>query len=380
MENNQFLKEISGIKPWNSESIKVNSIRYNQDYSLLTLGTSKGYRIFLTSNLKLCNEETEVNNNFGDISNAMTYFNSSLIFLLPSSFNDKYSNKELIIFDDFYQTILASFKDVKEEIINFFISKAVLFVINKSRIIIIELFSFKIIEIIESVCANSKLLSFNFLDYFAFSFSQDKNCIHIYNYINDNYKIVSKKKYIIKPPFDYIQIAQISPLGNLIGIISIYGNKLHLYYTHTGKLKECIFLGPNIQTIERIHFSEKKQNYLFIIKNNCKFNIYKIIKNQNEHPKCFCENYNDKNIMSGDSVKEEKSSGFFGFFRKSSKNKDIKEIHATFDCEGRILFADFDRNTNKDLIIIKYNGEFIKYHFNKKKCGNISPYVKVQWI
>ena len=381
MDDNQFLQEISKIKPWNSSStpIKVNSIRYNQDFSLLTLGTSKGYRIFLTSNLKQCNEETEINDNFGDIGIAMTYFNSSLIFLLPSYSNEKYSNRELIIFDDFYQSIIASFKDAKREIINFFLSKNILFIINTNRIIIIELFTFRIIEIIESVCTNNKLLSYNFLDYISFTFEPDKKFIHIYNYINNNYKITYKKKSIIKLPFDFVQVAQISPLGDLIGIISIFGNKMHLYYTQTGKLKECIYLGSSILTIEKMYFSQKKQNYIFIITNNDKYYIYKSKKI--EDPKCICENYNDKSMINGELVQEEKPSGFFGFFRKySKKNKDIKEIHAFFECEGRILFSDFDRNKNKDLIIIKYDGEFIKYRFIKKSCGNISPFVKIQWL
>ena len=39
---------------WNSgeHPVKVNSIRYNQDFILLTLGTSKGYKIFSIENLK----------------------------------------------------------------------------------------------------------------------------------------------------------------------------------------------------------------------------------------------------------------------------------------------------------------------------------------
>ena len=51
-KDSEFL-DLSKLTPWNSREypVLVNSIRYNQDYSLLTLGTSKGYKIFLTSNL-----------------------------------------------------------------------------------------------------------------------------------------------------------------------------------------------------------------------------------------------------------------------------------------------------------------------------------------
>ena len=380
MNDDQFIKEISSIKPWNSKEnpITVNSIRYNQDFSLLTLGTSKGYRVFLTSNLKLCNEETEINNNFGNINVAMVYFNSSLIFLLPSKNNEKYSNKELIIFDDFYQTKLASFKDKTEEIYNFFLSKNVLYVITLTRIIIVELFSFKIIEIIENTVYNGKLLSFNYNDYIAFTFNNDKKNIYIQNYNNENYKVMSRmKRTIHSSTFDFIQIFELSPLGDLIGVVSVFGNKMHIYYTKTGKLKECIYLGPIIQTIEKMLFSEKKPNYIFLLKNNNYFYVYKLNKVKNENPKCICDKYNDNDIFNNP---QKDKAGILGFMRKSSKNKDIKDPHTFSEYEGRILFVDFDRNKHKDLIFINYNGQFIKYHFNKKRSGNISPSITIQWI
>ena len=380
MNDEKFVKEVSSIKPWNSKEdpIKVNSIRYNQDFSLLTLGTSKGYRVFLTSNLKLCNEETEANKYFGNIMIANVYFNSSLMFLLPSKNNEKYSNKELIIFDDFYQAKLASFKVKKEEIYNFYLSKNVLYIITLTRIIIIELFSFKIIEIIENTVCNNKLLSFNYNDYLAFTFNNDKKSIYIHFYNNENYKVISRmKRTIYSSSFDFIQIFQLSPMGDLIGVASVFGNKFHIYYTKTGKLKECFYVGPIIQTIEKMLFSEKKPNYIFLLKNNNYFFVYKLNNLKNENPKCICDKYKDNEIFNNQ--KNDKA-GFLGFMRKSSKNKDIKDPHAYTQYEGRILFVDFDRNKHKDLILINFNGQFIKYYFNKKKSGNISPSLTIQWI
>ena len=235
MNDDQFIKEVSSIKPWNSKEnpITVNSIRYNQDFSLLTLGTSKGYRIFLTSNFSLCNIETEITNNFGDIMIAMVYYKSSLVFLLPSKYKEKYSNKELIIYDDFYQCKLASFKDKNEEIKNFFLSKNVLSVVTLNKIIIIELYSFKTIEIIEKINFINKLISFNFNDYICYTYLQDKKTVYIKKYESENYKIVSQMNKIINSSFNFIQMIQISPSGDLIGLVTIFGNKIHIYYTHS---------------------------------------------------------------------------------------------------------------------------------------------------
>jgi hypothetical protein len=374
------INEIKNIRPWNDKDdpIKVNTIRYNQDFSLLSLGTSKGYRVFLTSNLKLTHEITEANTNLGDILIAMTYYKSNLVFLLPKKNNEKYSNKELIVFDDFYQNILASFKDKNEGFINFGLSKNTLFIVALSKIIVIELFSFKVIEIIEKINSNNKLISFNYVDYLAYINLENKKEVCVNFYENLNYKLISKSHKKISIPFDYVQIINISPKGNYIGVVSIFGNKIHIYNTQTGKLKECIFTGPTVQTLEKMVFSEKKPNYILLVKNDFKLYVYKIGKTENS--KCICDKYSDKNMIGGESVQEEKNGGFLGFIRKSFKNKDIKEVHSFTEYDGKLIFADFDRNKHKDLFIINHSGLFNNFHFNKKKSGKISSKLSLQWI
>ena len=388
MSEKKIKNDISKLKPWNSKEnpVKVNSIRYNQDYTLLTLGTSKGYKVFFTEDLKLCQEESEEIKNLGDINIAMAYYKSSLVFFLPNKDNQIFTNKEIIIYDDFYQSKISSFKVKNEEILNFFIIKNSLYIITVRKIIVIELFSFKVIEIIEGINSSNKLISFNFFDFLGYTELDNKKNIHIINFQNENYKIVSKTRLLITTPYDFIQIIQLSQSGLYIGAVAIYGNKMHIYYTKTGKLKECIFLGPNIQTMEKMTFS-KKENYIFFQKKDSKFMIYKLEKNSNNNPKCICDKYDDKKLLSlSENNNGNKSGGVFSFMRRPSRMKDVKEIHAFGDYEGKLLFVDFDKtintnkNTNKDLIFINHNGELIKYHFNKKKSGNISPVVSIQWI
>ena len=383
LDNN--LKDLSKIEPWNSGefSVRVNSIRYNQDYTLLTLGTSKGYKIFLLETLKTCHDETDVVRNLGDINIAMSYYKSTLVFFLPSKDNKNFSDKEIIVFDDFYQTKIASFKDKNESIINFLLSKDVLFVITLSKIIVVELFTFKVIEIIESINYSFKLISYNFFDFIAYTHLDNKKMIYIKNYIGENYKIISKSKKLINSSFDYIQTIQLSPSGSLIGLVSIYGNKIHIYYTLTGKLKECIFLGSNLLTMEKLSFS-RKENYIVLQRSDNRFYVFKLGKTQVENPKCVCDKYDDKNLMNSKTNEEENKGegGFIGFLRKSLKGKDIRDPHIFGEYEGKLLFIDFDKNENKnkDIIIINYQGFFTKYHFNKKKSSNISPILSVKWI
>lgn len=366
------------INPWNSRDypVTVNSVRYNQDFSLLTLGTSKGYKIFLTSNLRAAHEPTDAVIKFGDISIAMTYYKSSLVFLLPSRYNKDYSNREIIVFDDFYQSKFASIKDKGEEILNFYVSKNVIFLVTLSKIIVMEIISFKIIDVIDGINSINQLISFNFFDFIAYTELKDKKKILVKYYQNSNYKISSIMKRAIKFNFDYVQTFQLSPSGDTIAIVSIYGNKIHIYYTQNGKLKECLLISQYLQTIDKVFFSEKKSNYLFVLRNDLKFNIYKIGKLQVNNAKCICNKYDDSKVTT---EKKEENSGFFGYFRKYSRNRDIKDYHAYSNLEGNILFIDFDRRTNKDIIYINQNGKFIKYHFNKKPSGQLTPILSIQW-
>jgi len=155
-----------------------------------------------------------------------------------------------------------------------------------------------------------------------------------------------------------MQTIQLSPTGHILAIVSIYGNKIHLYYTQNGKLKDCIFLSQNIQTIEKVLFSKKKSNYLFVLKNDHKFYIYKIGNNLVEDPNCICDKYEDSKIIS-QKKEEDNNYGIFGYFRKYSRNKDIREEHAYSEFEGNLLFIDFDGNKNKDIIFINESGRFI---------------------
>ena len=149
--------------PWNSNEnpIKVNSIRYNQDLSLLILGTSKGYKIFSSTTFKSVEEENEIICNFGDIHVAELYYSSKIVFLLPSIYNKKYLSNEIIVFDDYFQKNVGSVKIKSINIENFYVGQNIISLVTKEKIIILDIYSLKIINIIEEIAFNDKILSFN---------------------------------------------------------------------------------------------------------------------------------------------------------------------------------------------------------------------------
>ena len=388
METKEKKKEpdLSKLVPWNSNEnpLKVNSIRYNQDYSLLVIATSKGYKIFSSLTYKSLEEKNEEMNNFDDIHVADTYYSSSIVLLLPSKFNKNYQNNEIIFFDDYFKKKIASFKLKNEYIMNFYTCKNLIIIITINKLIIIELISLKVIDIIEDIAYNDKILSFNSSNNsIAYTKAIDRKTLYINIYKDEKNFITSRKSIKINTNFDFIQIFQFSPSGKYIVVSSIFGNKIHIDNTADGNLKNCFFLGPKIQTFERIFFSEKKPNYLLFIKNDKNLNVYKLgkYKDKEINYKCICNLDNDQDLVNRISQFEEQNQGNSNKINRSlSKNKNIKEPHVFTDFDERLLFGDFDRNKHKDIVLINKKGKLFKYHFNKKQGGKIAPIISVQWI
>ena len=388
METKEKKKEpdLSKLVPWNSNEnpLKVNSIRYNQDYSLLVIATSKGYKIFSSLTYKSLEEKNEEINNFDDIHVADIYYSSSIVLLLPSKFNKNYQNNEIIFFDDYFKKKIASFKLKNEYIMNFYTCKNLIIIITINKLIIIELISLKVIDIIEDIAYNDKILSFNSSNNsIAYTKAIDRKTLYINIYKDEKNFITSRKSIKINTNFDFIQIFQFSPSGKYIVVSSIFGNKIHIYNTADGNLKNCFFLGPKIQTFERIFFSEKKPNYLLFIKNDKNLNVYKLgkYKDKEINYKCICNLDNDQDLVNRISQFEEQNQGNSNKINRSlSKNKNIKEPHVFTDFDERLLFGDFDRNKHKDIVLINKKGKLFKYHFNKKQGGKIAPIISVQWI
>lgn len=383
MEKKNNISDLQKLARWNryKNPVTVNSIRYNQDLSLLILGTSNGYKIFSTETFKPLGEESEANSKLGDIHVADSYYSSYLVFLLPSMFNKEYKNNEIIIFDDYFQKKIGSIKFKNEEIKNFFITKDFISIVTIRSILVFELYSLKSVELIENIAYNDKIISCNPLNYLAYSKNDDRKTIYIEYFKSEKNKITSRKRQKIDSNFDFIQIIQFSPSGDQIVVVSIFGNKVHIYDTNTGKLKNCFFLGPKIQTIDKIFFSEKKPNYLLFIRNDKIFNIYKIgkAKEKDQIHKCICNIDNDQDLLIRLSEMDKKNAGL-AKPRTNSRNKNLTEPHAYSDIETRLLFGDFDRNNHKDLTFINKEGQLIKFHFNKKRNGKIAPILSIQWI
>ena len=374
--------DYSKITPWNigEYPVKVNNIRFNQDNTLITLATSRGYKIFSSKTLRKVQEETELVRDLGDLKIVMTYYGTNIVFFTGKKNNKKITQKELIIFDDFTQKQIGKFESKKENIINFYVSKNAIFIALENNLVILELISLKIINIIERVEINNKLVSFNINDNIAYILQNQPKKIYINKYAFKNNIISGLEKKYINCSFDWIQFIKLSQSGNFISIVSILGNKIHIYKISDCSLVKCILIGLRIYNIENISFisNKQKENYFFVNLNNNSIKIYRL-KNI-EKNFCICDNYLDDDILTN-KIKEDKINNFFSNYLFPIKNTDITESHLNIDSNNDIIFSEFFVNLLiKSFVIIDNKGFYYIYFFDKEKTKTPIYYAECKWI
>ena len=400
-ENNN--NELNNIIPWNSKEfpLKINNIRYNQDNSLFSLSTSRGYKIFSTKNLTQVHEDTNIIYDLGDLDIVMTYYSSSLVFFIPTKNNEIYSTKELILFDDFSQSKISSFKSNNENITNFYVSKYSIFIVLETKIIIIELLTFKIVYIISNVYSDYKLCSFNVYGFAGFTKRDEKYKVYIKVLNYENNKIISLRNRCIKPNFEYIQSLQLSPSGQFIALSSIFGNKIHIYYVENLILKECFYLGNEINNIVKMSFPGIGEGFLIVQISDKVFRIYEFSNILEGQFKCNCYKYKNEEMIKEVIKKKENEKRFINYIKNTYFNsyysdKKVNNFFISLEEKDKILFLDFvendifdknNINNTKEIVIINEKGYYYKYSFNsdeKQYINNnfnnsLNLILSVQW-
>ena len=406
-ESHENNKDLINLKPWNSKEfpVKINNIRYNQDNTLFTLATSRGYKIFSTKNLKQVHEETEKVRELGDLESVQTYYSSSLVFILPTKNNEIYTKKELILFDDYSQKIIFKFQ-AKEENINFFyVGKYAICIALQNQIIILELMTLKIVYIIPNIFSDEKLCSFNTYGFIAYTQKNEKYNVYLKILNIDNNKIISVRNQILKPNFEYLQALQLSPSGQFIALCSLFGNKIHVYYVENLILKECLYLGDEINNLQKISFATRGEYFLLIQLNKKRMKLFELSNIIEGQFKCKCYNYKNEEMIKGVIKKKENENGWFNYFKNmiylGFNNQQVEErkIDSGFICvesKADILFTDFVENEYiyykndldvKEIVIINGKGYYYKYLFNNERNklddgnnNNFELIDSVQWV
>ena len=383
----------------------INNIRYNQDNTLFTLATSRGYKIFSTNNLKQVHEETEKVRELGDLESVQTYYSSSLVFILPTKNNENYTKRELILFDDYFQKIIFKFQSKKENINFFYVGKYAICIALQTQMVIIELITLKIVYIITNIFSDEKLCSFNTYGFIAYTQKDEKYNVYLKILNIQNNKIVSIRNQILKPNFEYLQTMKLSPSGQFIALCSLFGNKIHIYYVENLILKECLYLGDEIYNIQKISFAARGEYFLLIQLNKKRMKLFELSNIIEGQFKCKCYNYKNEEMIKEVIKKKENENGWFNYFKNmiylSYNNQPVEErkIDSGFVCvqsNEDIIFTDFVESEFiynkkdldiKEIVIINGKGHYYKYLFNnerKKLDDNINNNFElidsVQWV
>ena len=406
-DSHENSKDLINIKPWNSKEfpVTINNIRYNQDNTLFTLATSRGYKIFSTNNLKQVHEETEKVRELGDLESVQTYYSSSLVFILPTKNNENYTKRELILFDDYFQKIIFKFQSKKENINFFYVGKYAICIVLQTQMVIIELITLKIVYIITNIFSDEKLCSFNTYGFIAYTQKDEKYNVYLKILNIQSNKIVSIRNQILKPNFEYLQTMKLSPSGQFIALCSLFGNKIHIYYVENLILKECLYLGDEIYNIQKISFAARGEYFLLIQLNKKRMKLFELSNIIEGQFKCKCYNYKNEEMIKEVIKKKENENGWFNYFKNmiylSYNNQPVEErkIDSGFVCvqsNEDIIFTDFVESEFiynkkdldiKEIVIINGKGHYYKYLFNnerKKLDDNINNNFElidsVQWV
>ena len=109
----------------------INGMFLNQNNTLLSLATNKGYKIFESFNLKQVSEDDEIIELIGDLKIAIPFYESNLIHFVGSDKNLSFPSTQMIVWDDnkkkklgliFLKDKIYSLKIQKEAINGFAIS------------------------------------------------------------------------------------------------------------------------------------------------------------------------------------------------------------------------------------------------------------------
>ena len=109
-----------------------------------------------------------------------------------------------------------------------------------------------------------------------------------------NNQVISAENRRLLIPFEKIQAIQLSKSAQYIIVFSYLGNKIHIYYSDNGALKDCIFIGEHIFSIENIKIYPHKEDSFFFLANDKMLLFYLI---DVEDLPCVCEPYKDEIIL-----------------------------------------------------------------------------------
>ena len=226
------------------KSDKANSIRFNQDYSLFSIGTERGYKIYQTFPMADFYEK----NLLGGISICQMSYNSNFLALVGGGKIPKFTNKKVVIYNDADECIESEYK-FTTPVINVKFKKNLLFIVCEKKIYVFNTETTQNIDSFDTIINKRGIIAVNgspnktiMAHPIEFNDQPDKGYVGIKNYKTNKYfPLLVHEEPISFMGMDYygLLLATVNEKGTIIRIHSCVDKTL-LYECRRGKDKATI--------------------------------------------------------------------------------------------------------------------------------------------
>lgn len=356
-------------------NLKIISMNFNQNNTLLVLSTNYGYRILdVLNDFQLISSVDENQKELGPLKIAKILYKSSLIGFIGEKENERFKENNFYFYSDEYKKILSKIT-FSQNIKDFYISSSLLFICFVTNIYVFELNSMRYIHNIQHCLYNEKLISIveDPLEETEDEEYISNNKVITIGYITSYQNEIRIQRYIINkniPNFvvkdsvksDFNDCPEMIKLIKELKIIVVSknGNKLHIYDYVNNSLLYCLNLGNDNYKINYINLGIKNK-FLMFYYNEYQIDIIKMDK-ELKKVKCTCSDSNNKFIY--------KRLKTFDFNSNKSKINNVYSS-GTIVNKGKYLeyLCQFDPK-KKDIINVVNNGGFLTvYQFDRKQEG-----------
>ena len=223
---------------------KANSIRFNQDYSMFSMATERGYKIYQTFPLSDNHEK----NLSGGLSICEMSYRSNYLALVGGGTLPKFSNKKVVIYNDNEECIESEFK-FTTPVINVKFKKNIIFIVCEKKIYVFNVENCQNIDCFDTIINKRGIIAVNgspnktiMAHPIAFNDQPDKGYVGIKNYKTNKYfPLLVHDEPISFMEMDYygLLLATCNDKGTIIRIHSC-ADKTLLYECKRGKDKTII--------------------------------------------------------------------------------------------------------------------------------------------
>lgn len=225
-------------------SDKANSIRFNQDNSMISIGTERGYKIFKTYPLSDKHEKKL----FGGISICEMSYRSNYLALIGGGNAPNFPNKKVVIYNDAEDCVESEYK-FTIPVLNVKYKKNLLFIVLEKKIYVFNTENSQNIDSFETIENKGGMIAVNgspnktiMAHPIQFEDKKDQAYVGIKNYKTNKYfPLPVQEEAISNMTMDYygLLLATANDKGTIIRIHGI-DDKTLLYECKRGKEKSFI--------------------------------------------------------------------------------------------------------------------------------------------